>query len=58
MKGRAVNQAVEEHFSATEEEVREKLQDLEELAVSYDQKCGEVQGLDDELQEQVTQLGR
>ena len=57
MEGRAASQAGEERFSATEEEVEEKLQDLKELAVAYDQKCGDIRGLEDELQEQVIQLG-
>ena len=36
--------------------MREKLQALKELAVSYEQKCQEAWVLEDELQEQVTQL--
>ena len=40
-----------------EEEVREKRQVLEELAIAYDQRYKEAQGLEDELQERVTELG-
>ena len=40
-----------------EDGVREKLQDLEELAIAYDQKCDKARCLEDELREQVTQLG-
>ena len=56
MEDRGKNHVKEERLSSTEEKVREKLQALEDLAVSYDQKCGEVRGLEDELNEQVDQL--